>query len=390
MRLQILVLMALVKTGFADPDIKSTAVKATDLPDGVTVRGTFQSGVRFKDRNGTNYLLFGSSSDQKRNSAMLFVEDWVVPAKGAPRNLLPVRDLVEPCEMGDVTATFHDAARTITDLDHDGTAEVTFAYELSCRSDVSPGTYKLLVLENGKKYILRGETTVNPGDGIMGGTFTADPVESKWPAAFLRHAKEVWARTKADSQNGGVGLPAPPALDASNGEDVGVAAKPDADHRISELAKPSAPYKAASIYWTEGSEPAGSECHLAIQTDHGWTVASLGDDCWGNGRYYRRLEVQELAVKSSTLWVRYQVTSSDPDEAGTETAEFLVLCGTTAGAARCTEPIAIGFALDGKPKWKVQPTLEAGALALALVKGKRTALPEKTVALLGKNALPFK
>ena len=224
----------------------------------------------------------------------------------------------------------------------------------------------------------------------MGGTFTADPVESKWPAAFLRHAKEVWARTKADSQNGGVGLPETPALGASNGEDVGVAAKPDADHRISELAKPAAPYKAARIYWTEGSGPAGTECHLAIETDHGWTVASLGDDCWGNGRYYRRLEVQELAVRSSTLWVRYQVTSSDPDEAGTEAAEFLVLCGTTAGAARCTEPIAIGFAFDGKPKWKVQPTLEAGALALALVKGKRTALPEKTVALLGKNPLPFK
>jgi len=83
MRLQILVLVALVKTGFADPDIKSTPVKATDLPAGVTVRGTFQSGVRFKDRNGTNYLLFGGSSDQKRNSAMLFVEDWVVPAKCA-------------------------------------------------------------------------------------------------------------------------------------------------------------------------------------------------------------------------------------------------------------------------------------------------------------------
>lgn len=392
MRLQILVFVTLVRTAVADPVIKSTAVKAADLPTGVTVRGTFQSGVTFKDKNGTNYLLFGSSSDQKQNSAMLFVEDWVVPAKGAPRNLLPVRDLVEPCEMGGVTAKFHDAARAVTDLDGDGIAEVTFAYELACRSDVSTATYKLLVLENGRKYILRGETTVDPGDGVMGGTFTADPAEAKWPAAFLTHAKQVWAKTKADIGIRGEKVPETAVLAADNGDDVAVAPSPDADHRISELAKAAAPYKAARVYWTEPSEPtpAGTECHLAIATDHGWTVALLADDCWGNGRYYRRLETKELAVKASMLWVRYQVTSSDPDEGGTEATDFLVICGAAAGAMRCTEPIAVGFAFDGKQKWKVQPTLEGGALALALAKGKRTALPEKTVALLGKNPLPFR
>ena len=124
MRLYVLVLLSLVRVGFADSTIKSTPVKATDLPAGVTVRGEFQSGVKFTDKNGTNYLLFGRSVDHKQNSAMVFVEDWVVPAKGSPRNLLPVRDLVEPCEMGGVTATFHDAARAITDLDGDGITDL--------------------------------------------------------------------------------------------------------------------------------------------------------------------------------------------------------------------------------------------------------------------------
>lgn len=191
-----LVLLPLVRTSSADSKIESSPVKATDLPKGVTVRGDFQSGIKFTDKNGTNYLLFSKKSAVQ--SAMLFVEDWVVPAKGAPRNLLPVRDFVEDCEMGGVSARFHDAARSVTDLDGDGIAEVTFAYELACRSDVSPGTYKLLLLENGTKRILRGETTVDPGDGIMGGTFTAEPEESKWPAAFLRHAKQLWTSTSAD------------------------------------------------------------------------------------------------------------------------------------------------------------------------------------------------
>jgi len=200
MRLPLFVLFLLASPGAADPvasEIRSSAVKARDLPAGVTVRGEFHSGIKFADANGTNYLLF--SRKTARQSAMLFVEDWVVPAKGAPRNLLPVRDLVEDCEMGGVSALFHDAARGVTDLDGDGIAEVTFAYEVACRSDVSPATYKLLVLEDGKKYILRGETTVDPGDGvIMGGKFTAEPSESRWPAEFLRHAKRVWATTSGD------------------------------------------------------------------------------------------------------------------------------------------------------------------------------------------------
>lgn len=194
------VLLSLAHTGAADPsvsEIRTSVVKASDLPAGVTVRGEFHSGVTFTDKNGTNYLLF--SKKAARQSAMLFVEDWVVPAKGPPRNLLPVRDLVDNCEMGGVSAIFHEAARAVTDLDGDGIAEVTFAYELACRSDVSPATYKLLVLEDGKKYILRGETTVDPGDGIiMGGKFTAEPSESRWPAEFLRHARRVWSRTAAD------------------------------------------------------------------------------------------------------------------------------------------------------------------------------------------------
>lgn len=185
-------------TSFAGTDIKTTSVKASDLPAGVTVRGEFQSGVTFTDKAGTNYLLFGRAFDKKQNSWALYVEDWVVPAKGSPKNLLPVRDFTDAgCPLAP-EAKFHDAARAVTDLDGDGIAEVTFAYQVSCRSDVSPATYKLLVLEGGTKYILRGETTIDPGDGVIGGTFTADPVEAKWPAAFLAHAKKTWAATTKD------------------------------------------------------------------------------------------------------------------------------------------------------------------------------------------------
>lgn len=182
----------------AGTEVKTSAVKASDLPTGVTVRGELVRGVTFTDKNGTNYLLFGRAFDKKKNSFALYVEDWVVPAKGAPKNLLPVRDFTEAgCPLGP-SAIFHDAATTVTDLDGDGIAEVTFAYQLACRSDVSPATYKLLVIENGTKLILRGQTTVDPGDGVLGGAFKADPAEAKWPAAFLAHAKKTWTATTKD------------------------------------------------------------------------------------------------------------------------------------------------------------------------------------------------
>lgn len=188
----------------AAPAVPTSAVTASQLPKGVTARGELRAAVTFDDKLGTNYVVFSSAASAKQRggstirSATLYVDLWVVASGKAPRNQLPVRDMVTDCEMGDATAVFHDAAFAVTDLDRDGVAEITFGYEVSCRSDVSPATYKLLVIEQGKKYILRGQTRIPEGDGVSGGTFKADPAEAKWPAAFLAHAKDLWAKTSGD------------------------------------------------------------------------------------------------------------------------------------------------------------------------------------------------
>lgn len=196
MRIGLLLLLA---AGTASADPTTSPVTAKELPAGVTFRGEFVRAVKFADKNGTNYIVFGSEQNPKNQTAALYVEDWVVPASGPPRNLLPVRDFVERCEMGGITARFHDAAFAVTDLDKNGIAEVAFAYELACRSDVSPATYKLLLLENGKKYILRGETTVDFGNHqTAGGKFKPDPDTTKWSSAFFNHAMKLWNATSAD------------------------------------------------------------------------------------------------------------------------------------------------------------------------------------------------
>jgi hypothetical protein len=100
--------------------------------------------------------------------------------------------------MGATLAKFADKAFTVTDLDGDGFAEITYGYQLACRSDVSTATYKLLLAENGKKHILRGHTRIAHEELPEEGTFTPEPDAKKWAKGFFDHAVEVWKATDAD------------------------------------------------------------------------------------------------------------------------------------------------------------------------------------------------
>ncbi len=166
------------------------------------------------------------------------------------------------------------------------------------------------------------------------------------------------------------------------------------EEKIADLAKPAGPYLAARVFWAGASITVpDNACYLGIRTGQRWTVTSLHSDCWGNGKYYRRLAVTELVVHtvgraSPELWVRYTVESSERDDDASATEELLVICGMTDGNPRCTAPIVLGLETNGKQRWKVKATRsKAGALTLALQKGKRADLPAETAALLGKRTL---
>lgn len=197
----VVTLCALVRLAAAAPP-KPVAVTGA-LPAGVKPSGSLDAAWAFGDKRGINYVLFSSKAlrggpgpeGDPTAGAMLYVDHWIVPAGGKAKLVRTVRDKVEDCAFS-MTAKFHDDAFGVTDLDGDGTGEITFAYETGCRSDVSSDTLKLLVLENGAKYILRGETRI---EGATGGSFTADPAEARWPAKFLAHAKDVWDATADDA-----------------------------------------------------------------------------------------------------------------------------------------------------------------------------------------------
>jgi hypothetical protein len=89
------------------------------------------------------------------------------------------------------------------DLDNDNYGEITFAYIKTCTSDVSPMTLKLLTLENGEKYIIRGSTRIDWGDGdVSGGEKNIDPSFKNGPSVFLSNANKIWKMLlKENTQN---------------------------------------------------------------------------------------------------------------------------------------------------------------------------------------------
>ncbi|MDX2086979.1 MAG: hypothetical protein SFX73_03965 [Kofleriaceae bacterium] len=187
-------------------DLPSTEVSATELPAKAKPRGSLIKRVlKFTDKNGTNYIAFSTTSSEKKapdgarfQTRWLYIDHWAIAQGKAPRELLPARDFVQDCPL-DMTANFVDDAFHLTDLDNDGIAEVTYGYQLACRGDVSPAAYKLLLVENGTKHILRGEAKYEiSGLDPMGGTFTPEPEEKKWPAKFYAHAVALWKTTSRD------------------------------------------------------------------------------------------------------------------------------------------------------------------------------------------------
>ncbi len=191
----------------AAPALEVSDVTGKPLPAEVKVRGAkIERAAMFVDNNGTNYIVFSSTSKEETSpgttgtsrSRTLFIDHWAVPPQGKARELLPARDFQNDCVMGALTAAFVPGAFGVTDLDHDGMAEVTYGYQLACRSDVSSATYKLLLVDNGQKFILRGKSRITLDGSASGGELTPEPEAAAWPAGFYEHAVALWQRTDDD------------------------------------------------------------------------------------------------------------------------------------------------------------------------------------------------
>lgn len=152
---------------------RAAAEQAGIDPDGAV------AGVYFTDANGENTVVLRETQiviDVATESGSVLA-DHVVRDGAGLRVLREVRDGVQECPW-DLTAEFVPNSLAVTDYDRDGIGEVLFVYQLACRSDVSPREQKLLLLENGDKYILRGSTST-PDDPYEDPL--PEPTAEHWP-----------------------------------------------------------------------------------------------------------------------------------------------------------------------------------------------------------------
>jgi hypothetical protein len=171
---------------------------------GVRVGGTPVRAVVFNDANGRNLVVLSRRDQPGRpdpsttpaiptRTALLYADHFVT-SHGVTRRLRAVRDSDRDCG-ADQTADFRPGTPRVADTDGDGIGEVLFAYTLSCSNDVIPLTFKLLVLEDGRKYIVRGQTwpdRLSTAGHLAPGR--PEPAWSKWPAPFAARAKFAYRR----------------------------------------------------------------------------------------------------------------------------------------------------------------------------------------------------
>lgn len=184
----------------AAPEV--TLLKAGELPAGIQTTGKLVQAVSWHDKTGDNLAILTQTGEQwdkdeqgrqadTRSARLKAVqlrkdgERW--------KTVWAVNDAIEACQV-DVVCAFVKNTLEVTDINDDGVAEVSFVYRLGCFGGMDPWGQKLLLVEDGRKYALRGETTMREAGGVYGGGMKPDPAFKHAPAGFEAFARKKWQR----------------------------------------------------------------------------------------------------------------------------------------------------------------------------------------------------
>lgn len=171
--------------------------------------------LKWNDKAGENILILSLTKKiTKRDSygeeyfeKELYIYHYIKNSNGQTNLSRKITDNIKECPF-DVTLEFIKNSLTITDLDKNGWTEITVLYKLCCRSDVSPSDMKLMMLEKGNKYALRGTMIVDvipqPElqqyiDEYGWGKYKVDPAFNSADSKLLKFAKQQWEKFKYES-----------------------------------------------------------------------------------------------------------------------------------------------------------------------------------------------
>ena len=177
-------------------------IQGDDIPVECDYNGYMHYCWTWTDEAGVNYLLrtlsepeveiYESPDSFEITSQYLHVYHYR-KAKGDEMELIrELTDFVKACEF-DVNIAHLDGVE-LTDVDQDYIGEVTFGYRLACRSDVSSSDQKVILFEDGDKFILRGTSQVY---GYGGDYEAGDEFDDANPD-FLYQVAAYWDRYQVE------------------------------------------------------------------------------------------------------------------------------------------------------------------------------------------------
>ncbi len=182
---------------------RSLPIEVKAIPDTLS-KGDIIEARRWLDENGENLLILSIVTTEEEDSVFgelitnkgLFVSHYKKEYKEYVL-VRKVKDFQQAC-MLDNLLEFCEMPVSITDLDTNGYAEVIFVYRNACLSDVSPQTMKLILLENGEKYAIRGTTQVvyDKKKGYVGGEMHIDKLFEALSPRILKYAKQQWTKAQ--------------------------------------------------------------------------------------------------------------------------------------------------------------------------------------------------
>lgn len=190
---------------------KTSALQMTTQPVGDVELQTLESAnhvshaFRFTDQHGDSTAMFSRKVTREED-----------PTDGAIIDRIVLKALVEQlpgnrteeagrwqhsaeveCDGVDIEADFFPDTFSVTDLDDDGTAELTFAYHRFCGGGVDPRDVTVVLLEGENPYVLQGETLVQLGDDpAFGGEFTMDDALEEAPAWIQEKVLSIFEKVR--------------------------------------------------------------------------------------------------------------------------------------------------------------------------------------------------
>lgn len=118
-------------------------------------KGTVQTSKYWEDINGENIALFSSDDNNLYMYHFAYKNNEI-------RMVNLINDFEVDCD-NDLILDFVYPSILVSDADKNNLGEVSFGYKKGCISDISPVEVKVITIQNGEKYIIRGTSRISLG-----------------------------------------------------------------------------------------------------------------------------------------------------------------------------------------------------------------------------------